>query len=110
MVGTSFPYLEFLPRPGQARAVQIELDPARVGLRYPVEVGLVGDSRRILEALLPRLTAKTERGFLERAQAGMKDWWALMEERGTREIRIVSLAMRYGFGRERPVFTAGEDL
>jgi len=84
MVGTSFPYLEFLPRPGQARAVQIELDPARVGLRYPVEVGLVGDSRRILEALLPRLTAKTDRGFLERAQAGMKDWRALMEERGTR--------------------------
>jgi pyruvate dehydrogenase (quinone) len=84
MVGTSFPYLEFLPRPGQARAVQIELDPARVGLRYPVEVGLVGDSRRILEALLPRLQAKTDRGFLDRAQAGMKDWWALMEERGTR--------------------------
>jgi pyruvate dehydrogenase (quinone) len=84
MVGTSFPYLEFLPRPGQARAVQIELDPARVGLRYPVEVGLVGDSRRIMEALLPRLQAKADRGFLERAQAGMKDWWALMEERGTR--------------------------
>jgi pyruvate dehydrogenase (quinone) len=84
MVGTSFPYLEFLPRPGQARAVQIELDPARVGLRYPVEVGLVGDSRRIMETLLPRLQAKADRGFLERAQAGMKDWWALMEERGTR--------------------------
>jgi len=48
MVGTSFPYIEFLPRPGQARAVQIELDPMRVGLRYPVEVGLVGDSRRTL--------------------------------------------------------------
>jgi pyruvate dehydrogenase (quinone)/pyruvate oxidase len=84
MVGTSFPYLEFLPRPGQARAVQIELDPARIGLRYPVEVGLVGDSRRTLEALLPRLSAKGDRSFLERAQAGMKDWWALMESRGTR--------------------------
>ena len=84
MVGTSFPYLEFLPRPGQARAVQIELDPARVGLRYPVEVGLVGDGRRTLEALLPLLQHKTDRGFLERAQAGMKDWWTLMEERGTR--------------------------
>jgi pyruvate dehydrogenase (quinone)/pyruvate oxidase len=84
MVGTSFPYLEFLPRPGQARAVQIDLDPARVGLRYPVEVGLVGDSRRTLEALLPRLTSKSDRSFLERARAGMKDWWALMETRGTR--------------------------
>jgi pyruvate dehydrogenase (quinone)/pyruvate oxidase len=84
MVGTSFPYLEFLPRPGQARAVQIELDPARVGLRYPVEVGLVGDSRRTLEALFPLLHPATDRGFLERAQAGTKAWWALMEERGTR--------------------------
>jgi pyruvate dehydrogenase (quinone) len=84
MVGTSFPYLEFLPRPGQARGVQIELDPARVGLRYPVEVGLVGDSRRTLEALLPLLEPHRDRAFLERAQAGMKDWWALMEERGTR--------------------------
>src|SRR6185436_401665 len=77
-------YLEFLPRPGQARAVQIELDPARIGLRYPVEVGLVGDSRRTLEALLPRLSTGRDRSFLERAQAGMKDWWALMESRGTR--------------------------
>ena len=84
MVGTSFPYLEFLPRPGQARAVQIELDPARVGLRYPVEVGLVGDSRRTLEALLPLLEPRADRDFLDRARAGMKDWWALMEERGTR--------------------------
>jgi len=84
MVGTSFPYLEFLPRPGQARAVQIELDPARVGLRYPVEVGLVGDSRYTLEALLPLLRTKSDRDFLEHARAGMKDWWVLMEERGTR--------------------------
>jgi pyruvate dehydrogenase (quinone)/pyruvate oxidase len=84
MVGTSFPYLEFLPKPGQARGVQIELDPARVGLRYPVEVGLVGDSRRTLEELLPLLDGNREPDFLERAQAGMKDWWALMEQRGTR--------------------------
>ena len=84
MAGTSFPYLEFLPRPGQARAVQIELNPARVGLRYPVEVGLVGDSGRTLQALLPLLGRKSDRSFLERAQAGMRDWWALMEERGSR--------------------------
>src|SRR2546423_6299683 len=53
MVGTSFPYIEFLPKPGQARCVQIDLDPARVGLRYPVEIGLVGDSARTLRTRLP---------------------------------------------------------
>ncbi len=85
MVGTSFPYIEFLPKPGQARAVQIDLDPMRVGLRYPVEVGLVGDCRRTLKALLPLLRRNQDRSFLEQAQSGMKSWWKLMEERGTRQ-------------------------
>jgi pyruvate dehydrogenase (quinone) len=84
LVGTSFPYIEFYPRPGQARAVQIDLDPARIGLRYPVEAGLVGDTRKVLRLLLPHLRKKTERAFLQQAQEGMKKWWALMEERGTR--------------------------
>ena len=84
MVGTSFPYIEFLPSPGQARAVQIELDPMRLGLRYPVEVGLVGDSRATLAALLPLLQPQTDRGFLEQAQERMADWRGLMEERGSR--------------------------
>jgi pyruvate dehydrogenase (quinone) len=84
MVGTSFPYIEFLPKPGQARGVQIDLDPARIGLRYPVEVGLVGDSADTLAALLPFLERKEDRSFLERAQAGMKKWWSLMEEVGSR--------------------------
>src|SRR2546421_1053260 len=53
MIGTSFPYIEFLPKPGQARAVQLELDPMRMGLRYPIEVGLVGDAKRTLQRLLP---------------------------------------------------------
>src|SRR5437667_2535204 len=74
MVGTSFPYIEFLPKPGQARAVQIELDPARIGSRYPVEVGLVGDSRVTLGALLPLLERKTSRSFLELAQKRMLSW------------------------------------
>jgi pyruvate dehydrogenase (quinone)/pyruvate oxidase len=85
MVGTSFPYIEFLPKPGQARAVQIELDPTRVGLRYPVEVGLVGDSRRTLQALIPMLQHHEDRGFLEKSQRGMAEWWTLIEERGTRD-------------------------
>jgi pyruvate dehydrogenase (quinone) len=84
MVGTSFPYIEFLPKPGQARAVQIDLDPPRLGLRYPVEVGLAGDSRQTLQVLLPWLEHKKDRSFLETAQSGMQDWWALMEERGMR--------------------------
>lgn len=85
MIGTSFPYIEFLPKPGQARGVQIDLDPARIGLRYPVEVGLVGDSRRTLQVLLPLLQRNEKRDFLEKAQKKMKDWWELMEERGTRQ-------------------------
>jgi pyruvate dehydrogenase (quinone) len=84
MVGTSFPYIEFMPKPGQARGVQIELDPKRIGLRYPVEVGLVGDSRNTLRELIPLLRRKEDRKFLQAAQAGMKDWWELMEKRATR--------------------------
>jgi pyruvate dehydrogenase (quinone) len=85
MVGTSFPYIEFLPKPGQARGIQIDINPTRVGLRYPVEVGLVGDSRLILQKLLPYLTRKEDRSFLQKAQEGMQEWRSLMEERGTRD-------------------------
>jgi pyruvate dehydrogenase (quinone)/pyruvate oxidase len=85
IAGSSFPYIEFYPKPGQARAVQIELDPKRIGLRYPVEAGLVGDCARVLRALLPRLDHHEDRSFLETAQKGMQDWNALMEERGTRK-------------------------
>jgi pyruvate dehydrogenase (quinone) len=84
MIGTSFPYVEFLPKPGQARCVQIELDPMRIGLRYPVEVGLVGDSRRTLQALMPLLQRKEDRTFLETAQSAMTKWRELMLETGTR--------------------------
>jgi len=85
MVGTSFPYIEFYPKPDQARAVQIDIDATRIGLRYPVEVGLVGDSRETLRHLLPMLQHKADRSFLEKAQAGMQEWWELMETRGTRQ-------------------------
>ena len=87
MVGTSFPYIEFLPKPGQARAVQIDLDPARIGLRYPVEVGLVGDSQCTLRALCTGLQRRQDRSFLDKARAGMKEWWELMAERGSRNDR-----------------------
>ena len=84
IVGSSFPYIEYMPKPGQARAVQIDLDPKRIGLRYSVEVGLIGDSRNTLRQLAPHLQRKQDRSFLKAAQAGMKDWWELMEQRGTR--------------------------
>ncbi|HET9715092.1 MAG TPA: thiamine pyrophosphate-dependent enzyme [Pseudolabrys sp.] len=84
IVGSSFPYIEFYPRPGQAKCVQIELDPKRIGLRYPVDAALVGDSGRTLRALLPRINFHQDRSFLEQAQAGMKKWRELLQERGTR--------------------------
>jgi pyruvate dehydrogenase (quinone)/pyruvate oxidase len=84
MVGTSFPYIEFLPKPDSAKGVQIELDPRRIGLRFPVEVGLVGDSRRVLRELLPRLKRKEKRSFLETAQKGMSEWRENMDRLATR--------------------------
>ena len=83
MIGSSFPYMEFLPKPGQAKCVQIELDPTRIGLRHPVDVGLVGDAKSILAALLPLLKKKDGK-FLKKAQERMKEWLQLMDERGSR--------------------------
>jgi pyruvate dehydrogenase (quinone)/pyruvate oxidase len=83
MVGTSFPYIEFYPKPKQARGVQIELDPMRIGLRFPVEVGMVGDSKLSLQELLPYIERKRDRSFLDSAQEGMKDWWELLEKQAT---------------------------
>jgi pyruvate dehydrogenase (quinone)/pyruvate oxidase len=84
IVGSSFPYIEFYPKPGQARAVQIEIDPKRMGLRYPVEAPLVGDSRTVLSRLMPMLERKDDRRFLEAMQTEMTAWRATMRERGTR--------------------------
>lgn len=84
MVGTSFPYIEYLPKPGKAKGVQIEFDPKRIGLRFPVEVGLVGDSRRVLRELLPSLKRKQNRSFLEGAQKSMRDWHEMLEDRASR--------------------------
>lgn len=85
IAGSSFPYIEYYPRPGKARGVQIELDPMRIGARYPVDVGLVGDTARTLEVLLPLLRRNTNRRFLNKAQKSMREWWKLMELRGTVE-------------------------
>jgi pyruvate dehydrogenase (quinone) len=84
VLGSSFPYMEFYPKPGQAKCVQVDLDPGRIGLRYPPEVGIVGDCRQVLDALLPRIQRKSDRSFLTKAQEGMKKCRELMDERGTR--------------------------
>lgn len=84
LAGTSFPYIEFYPKPGQARAVQIDIDPARIGLRHPVEVGLIGQCWDVLRALLPLVQHKSDRPFLKTAQEQTRQWNDLMEERGTR--------------------------
>ncbi len=81
MVGTSFPWAEFLPKDGQARAVQIDIDPRNLGIRYPTEVNLHGDAIGTLRALLPMLEEKTDRGWRETIEANIRDWWELMEER-----------------------------
>jgi pyruvate dehydrogenase (quinone)/pyruvate oxidase len=87
LVGTSMPYVEYYPKPGAVRAVQIDADPMRIGLRHPVEVGLVGDSRLTLEALLPRLRRREDRAFLAEAQAGMRRWREGLAQEGTRPTR-----------------------
>ncbi|MCA1816424.1 MAG: pyruvate oxidase [Acidobacteria bacterium] len=84
MLGTSFPYLEFYPKPGKAKTVQVDIDSARIGLRHPADIGLVGDCRDVLRALLPLVDRKEDRSFLASAQEGMKGWRELMKTRGTR--------------------------
>jgi len=84
IAGSSFPYLEFYPKPGKAKCIQIDIAPTRIGLRHPVDVGLIGDCRGVLRALLPLLKPKKEDSFLKKSQKRMESWNKLMEERGTR--------------------------
>lgn len=85
IVGSTFPYIEYYPRPGQARGVQIDCDPTRIGLRFPAEVGLVGDARATLAALAERVRPKAERSFLERAQRAYAEWRELLRRTADRE-------------------------
>jgi pyruvate dehydrogenase (quinone) len=79
MIGSSFPYSEFLPKWEQANAVQIDIDGRMIGLRYPMDVQLIGDSRETLRLLLPRLQRKTERGWQETIEKNVSEWWEVME-------------------------------
>ena len=80
IVGSTMPWFEYYPKPGQARGVQIDVKPDRIGLRYPVEIGLVGDAKATLAALIPMLQRQSDRGFLQEAQSRMADWNRLLAE------------------------------
>ena len=81
MVGSGFPYSEFLPKEGQARGVQIDIDGRQLSVRYPMEVNLAGDSAATLRMLLPHLRHKEDRSWREKIESGVKEWWKVMEER-----------------------------
>ena len=81
MVGSSFPYSEFLPEPGSARGVQIDIDGSRLSLRYPMEINMVGDSATTLRALLPMLKQKTDKSWTDEIGSNLKSWWQTLKER-----------------------------
>lgn len=84
MIGTSFPYLDYLPKPASVPGIQLDIDPARIGLRYPVEVGLAGDARETLRDLIPRLAPKAHSDWLAELRGAKADWDALLQDRATR--------------------------
>jgi len=81
MVGTSFPYSEFLPKEGQARCVEIDIEASRIGIRYPVDVQLVGDAKETLRALNPKLERKDDRSWREQTEKQVDEWWRVVEDR-----------------------------
>lgn len=81
MVGSSFPYSEFLPNEGQARGIQIDIDGRMLSLRYPMELALVGDSKETLHALIPLLKRKADRSWREKIEGHIRDWWKVIEAR-----------------------------
>jgi pyruvate dehydrogenase (quinone) len=90
MIGSGFPYSEFLPKEGQARAVQIDLAPDMLSLRYPMEVNLLGDAASTLRALLPMLDAKTDPGWRDDIAGWLSSWWKTLEERAMQPAKPVN--------------------
>jgi pyruvate dehydrogenase (quinone) len=85
MIGTSFPYAEWLPKEGQARGVEIDIDARMIGIRYPMDVHLVGDSKDTLRELIPLLRRKEDRSWREQIESGVDEWWRVMEDRAMSE-------------------------
>ena len=81
MIGSGFPYSEFLPKEGAARGVQIDIEPEMLSLRYPMEVNLVGDSKETLKSLLPLLQQKSDRSWRQQIEKHVAEWWRVMESR-----------------------------
>jgi pyruvate dehydrogenase (quinone) len=90
MVGSAFPYSEFLPAEGQARGVQIDIDARMLSLRYPMEMNLVGDSRETLRALVPLLQRKTSRDWRIRIEKNVAQWWRVLEARAMAEAHPIN--------------------
>jgi pyruvate dehydrogenase (quinone) len=90
MIGSSFPYSEFLPGPGKARGVQIDIDGRMLSLRYPMEVNLLGDSKSTLQALIPMLTYKEDRAWRERLEKSIVQWWQTVEERAMQDANPIN--------------------
>lgn len=85
MIGSSFPYSEFLPEPGKARGVQIDIDGRMLSLRYPMEINLLGDSKSTLQALIPLLQYKEDRSWREKLEKSIVEWWQTVEERSMQD-------------------------
>jgi pyruvate dehydrogenase (quinone) len=85
MIGSSFPYSEFLPKEGQARGVQVDLDGRMLSIRYPMEVNLMGDSAETLRALIPLLVRKEDRSWRKKLEVGIAQWWKVLEARAMEE-------------------------
>lgn len=90
MIGSSFPYSEFLPDEGQAKGVQIDIDNRMVSLRYPMDVNLVGDSKATLKALLPLIKYKEDRNWRKEIESGIKDWWQVIEAKAMNEAKPIN--------------------
>lgn len=85
MIGSGFPYAEYLPEPGKARGVQIDVDGSMLSLRYPMEVNLLGDSLATIQELLPLIQYKEDRSWLEQITANVAAWWETVEKRSEQE-------------------------
>jgi pyruvate dehydrogenase (quinone) len=85
IVGSGFPYIEYYPKPGQARAIQIDIDPTRISLRYPIEAPIVGDAALSLQALIEQLRPRHDRSFLERIQRAKEAWLVSLEDGAERD-------------------------
>jgi pyruvate dehydrogenase (quinone) len=90
MVGSAFPYAEFLPQEGKARGVQIDIDASMLSIRFPMEVGLVGDAAETLRALLPRLRQKQAGEWRKTIEDNVQGWWKTLEERARQPAKPVN--------------------